>query len=680
MGFVNQNNGGYIGRPPMQQPQPQQQMYGGYQDPTSYNKARATTLINNVIRDCLNRGELNNASANQIASNLQRDSFNTWAQDLVNTFGQRMCSDNELYQWIYNKTNMYASMLQQQGHNVRGFPQQQMVQPGYGQQGYIQPQQQMIQPGYGYQQGYAPQQPMMQQQMVPQGYGYQQMVPQGYAPQQQVIQPGYGYQQGYVQQGYIQPQQPMMQQGYVQPNVIQPQQARSNPLNAIYGSQAGRLSSTNAVFNPYPQPNNSNPVYTSRPTVTTATPPRQVAAPTPRQPVPQPEPVANEWVPETKVYTDDSVELVKKLFGKDNDDNAWIRALKACRMKIQLMAKGDKEPTEAEVVSADIEVNIPVESIEQAVTDVTSTHKEAINKPYVHNIHTRVQHVMHVPYGLARSEHEAIQRIVDGTPLTDSGNATEMLEDVVGLGRSVLRGIRAASNTYRSAISELVIDLFNRQYVNCVGYVNEKGQHIAPVPLDSLEELDLVLDMEANFAKRFKEHDRLAYLRAMNICLRASVFSIWSTTVKGYHGYLNPDVAEELPLILTNSTTGLSIDGLPMRVISTVDTSSKEMQKKLKDIAKTIFVVTYERHITISNLDLGVKGTIKSTADFESRVLDQHSPYAAPLGLTVSRNCYSDIVLVRDKSTFQTPYVGTNDMDGVFNLRKVQQHTRQNCQ
>jgi len=702
MPFVNQSGQrNYAGNTPMQQPQQpvygQQQGYNGYyQQPQANNiarnKARAMTLMNVALNNAVNSGRLNPAMANTIGANLQRDAYsNVWDNDLSMRYGQKLCSDSELNVWISNQIAAYENRFARAGYQTRGMVQQPMYgqQQMYPQQGFIQPQ-----PAYT---GYPPQQPMMQPQpglIQPQQpmYGQQQMYPQqgfiqpqpaytGYSPQQPMMQP---------QPGFIQPQQQMYpQQGYVQPGmqqrIVTPQSQDMDDSRYIYSGQAAQNSST--TFSPYQQPTMNNPTYSSRPAVTTAAPLKQSEVAQPK-PQPQPAPVrtyakpGDSWEP--KVPSTDyskSKELIEKLFGENNEDN-WVHATRVCFMKIQHKpATPVEQPAESEVDSADIRIDVPVESIEQAIADVTVNHKEAITVPAVHNITMKMQHVIHLPFDLAKKDHENIQYIINGeigdVNKTDPERA---LKDIMGLSRSVLRGIRSSSNSYKAAITDLILDLFNRQFVNCVGYKKPDNTRVTPKALTTLEELDAALDLENPMFEDFKNYSQPDYCRAINQCLRASIFSIWSTEVKNPDLYLNPETPENLQLILSNSVTGLAIDGVPVRLIRTIDMSSEEMKKKVMIAAKSVFIITYDKTIVLSNLDLGIYGQVKGTNDFGTKVLDPRSPYAAPLQLTVGRRMFADVVLMRDKSTLQTPYIASTDMDGRFTLRKALSHTRQNCQ
>jgi len=659
MPFVNQSGQrNYAGNTPMQQPQQpvygQQQGYNGYyQQPQANNiarnKARAMTLMNVALNNAVNSGRLNPAMANTIGANLQRDAYsNVWDNDLSMRYGQKLCSDSELNVWISNQIAAYENRFARAGYQTRGMVQQPMYgqQQMYPQQGFIQPQ-----PAYT---GYSPQQPMMQ-----------------------------------PQPGFIQPQQQMYQQGYVQPGmqqrIVTPQSQDMDDSRYIYSGQAAQNSST--TFSPYQQPTMNNPTYSSRPAVTTAAPLKQSEVAQPK-PQPQPAPVrtyakpGDSWEP--KVPSTDyskSKELIEKLFGENNEDN-WVHATRVCFMKIQHKpATPVEQPAESEVDSADIRIDVPVESIEQAIADVTVNHKEAITVPAVHNITMKMQHVIHLPFDLAKKDHENIQYIINGeigdVNKTDPERA---LKDIMGLSRSVLRGIRSSSNSYKAAITDLILDLFNRQFVNCVGYKKPDNTRVTPKALTTLEELDAALDLENPMFEDFKNYSQPDYCRAINQCLRASIFSIWSTEVKNPDLYLNPETPENLQLILSNSVTGLAIDGVPVRLIRTIDMSSEEMKKKVMIAAKSVFIITYDKTIVLSNLDLGIYGQVKGTNDFGTKVLDPRSPYAAPLQLTVGRRMFADVVLMRDKSTLQTPYIASTDMDGRFTLRKALSHTRQNCQ
>ena len=659
MPFVNQSGQrNYAGNTPMQQPQQpvygQQQGYNGYyQQPQANNiarnKARAMTLMNVALNNAVNSGRLNPAMANTIGANLQRDAYsNVWDNDLSMRYGQKLCSDSELNVWISNQIAAYENRFARAGYQTRGMVQQPMYgqQQMYPQQGFIQPQ-----PAYT---GYPPQQPMMQ-----------------------------------PQPGFIQPQQQMYQQGYVQPGmqqrIVTPQSQDMDDSRYIYSGQAAQNSST--TFSPYQQPTMNNPTYSSRPAVTTAAPLKQSEVAQPK-PQPQPAPVrtyakpGDSWEP--KVPSTDyskSEELIEKLFGENNEDN-WVHATRVCFMKIQHKpATPVEQPAESEVDSADIRIDVPVESIEQAIADVTVNHKEAITVPAVHNITMKMQHVIHLPFDLAKKDHENIQYIINGeigdVNKTDPERA---LKDIMGLSRSVLRGIRSSSNSYKAAITDLILDLFNRQFVNCVGYKKPDNTRVTPKALTTLEELDAALDLENPMFEDFKNYSQPDYCRAINQCLRASIFSIWSTEVKNPDLYLNPETPENLQLILSNSVTGLAIDGVPVRLIRTIDMSSEEMKKKVMIAAKSVFIITYDKTIVLSNLDLGIYGQVKGTNDFGTKVLDPRSPYAAPLQLTVGRRMFADVVLMRDKSTLQTPYIASTDMDGRFTLRKALSHTRQNCQ
>ena len=659
MPFVNQSGQrNYAGNTPMQQPQQpvygQQQGYNGYYqqsqaDNIARNKARAMTLMNVALNNAVNSGRLNPAMANTIGANLQRDAYsNVWDNDLNMRYGQKLCSDSELNVWISNQIAAYENKFARAGYQTRGMVQQPMYgqQQMYPQQGFIQPQ-----PAYT---GYPPQQPMMQ-----------------------------------PQPGFIQPQQQMYQQGYAQPGmqqrIVTPQSQDMDDSRYIYSGQAAQNSST--TFSPYQQPTMNNPTYSSRPAVTTAAPLKQSEVAQPK-PQPQPAPVrtyakpGDSWEP--KVPSTDyskSKELIEKLFGENNEDN-WVHATRVCFMKIQHKpATPVEQPAESEVDSADIRIDVPVESIEQAIADVTVNHKEAITVPAVHNITMKMQHVIHLPFDLAKKDHENIQYIINGeigdVNKTDPERA---LKDIMGLSRSVLRGIRSSSNSYKAAITDLILDLFNRQFVNCVGYKRQDGTRVTPKALTTLEELDAALDLENPMFEDFKNYSQPDYCRAINQCLRASIFSIWSTEVKNPDLYLNPETPENLQLILSNSVTGLAIDGVPVRLIRTIDMSSEEMKKKVMIAAKSVFIITYDKTIVLSNLDLGIYGQVKGTNDFGTKVLDPRSPYAAPLQLTVGRRMFADVVLMRDKSTLQTPYIASTDMDGRFTLRKALSHTRQNCQ
>ena len=677
--FVNQAQANYAGRAPIQQPVVQQPQYAYVQpqqgvlmnvaqpqiDSAAANRSRALTLLDQIINADVARGALNIGVAQKIASILQSDAYSgKWDMDLGNTFGPRICGSDELASWIHNKISLYANQLAAQGVEIRGIPQQVVVQP----QNVVYPQQGVIQPQYGY----AVQQPMMVQQpgVVQPQYNYAVQQPQN------VVYP----QQGMIQQTVAYPQ------GVVQPqNVVYPQQnagrdAASANINYIYGDPAERTGS-GALGNQVSA--TVNPVYNSQPAVATAAPlrPNEI-----QQPVPAQQANPNEdWKPGAPDIIEQSAEFIKKLFGSNNHAKV-IHADKFYSLITHFKPKtATDKPTPAEINSADIVVDTPAESIAQVVADVMNNNKTAITVPAVHTITAQLEHVLHLPYDLASKQHDSIQIIINqkAESMSDANDdPIKYLEDVVALGRSVITALKTTAQTYCAEISNLVIDLFNQQYTNCVAYTDSEGYRHAPSQVDTLDELDSALDLSHKFQHEFKAKDPLQYLYAINRCLWASVFAIWSIPdkdKKALPSYLNPNDIQDLSLILSNSTTGIFIDGLPARAIKALDLSSEDSKKKIVAAAKNVFIVLYSANIVLSNIDLGIKSEIKSTADFKPKVLDDESPYAGPLEVTVGRKAYSYTVLLRDKSTFTTPYIASAGLGGKLTLRKVQLCTRQNC-
>ena len=461
----------------------------------------------------------------------------------------------------------------------------------------------------------------------------------------------------------------------------------------MYGGQGQQTASE--TLSPFQRPSVTNPTYNSEPPTTTATPikPENIARPQPA-PQPAPRPVArpgDSWVPAPPAIDySESDQLAKDLFGDSGTEPAddWITVARErindkVRRLIGSMTIQHKPedtmtpPAESKVVTADLEIDVPVESIAQAVADITANHKEATKTDSVYNIKAKMEHIIRLPFETAKNEYTAIQRLIDSEVDDASKTGIQGFKDVMKIGMDVLRKITYSTNTFYEGISSLVLDLFNHQFVISLGGMTVEG-YTSPAPVKNISEMEWALNMESDFLKELKAKDEYKYCKAMYTSLMSSIFSIWSLKVKGYKGYLDPANKADAQLIVVNSTNGLSVDGAPIRLLGTVNVANEELKKKVDAAVRSIFVLTYNTTIVISNLKLETKPKVNGTNDFGIKLMDRHSSYAAPLAMTVSRHGYANVVIREDNSTIDTPYIGGLDTDGVFVMRKMQRCTRQN--
>ena len=700
MGFVTDTNQqfNYAGKAPIpEQPQSAPQpTYNGFQptyqqaDPVNSNMTRVAGMVRPLLQAYIAQGRLNPQAASKIADLLTRDANTVWPENLVRTFGRRVCSDQELNNWLNNTIQYYSNTLANAGMNIRGIPQNQgfMPQPPmYGnniQGGSIGVFDRM---GFGGQQGFAPQAEYAVQGFAPQ-QGY---VTQGFVPQQSYNQMNTGY----ITQGFA-PQPGYATQGFT-PQQSAPARNASAELEAdirrMYGSQGQQTASE--TLSPFQRPSVTNPTYNSEPPTTTATPikPENIARPQPA-PQPAPRPVArpgDSWVPAPPAIDySESDQLAKDLFGDSGTEPAddWITVARErindkVRRLIGSMTIQHKPedtmtpPAESKVVTADLEIDVPVESIAQAVADITANHKEATKTDSVYNIKAKMEHIIRLPFETAKNEYTAIQRLIDSEVDDASKTGIQGFKDVMKIGMDVLRKITYSTNTFYEGISSLVLDLFNHQFVISLGGMTVEG-YTSPAPVKNISEMEWALNMESDFLKELKAKDEYKYCKAMYTSLMSSIFSIWSLKVKGYKGYLDPANQADAQLIVVNSTNGLSVDGAPIRLLGTVNVANEELKKKVDAAVRSIFVLTYNTTIVISNLKLETKPKVNGTNDFGIKLMDRHSSYAAPLAMTVSRHGYANVIIREDNSTIDTPYIGGLDTDGVFVMRKMQRCTRQN--
>ena len=700
MGFVTDTNQqfNYAGKAPIpEQPQSAPQpTYNGFQptyqqaDPVNSNMTRVAGMVRPLLQAYIAQGRLNPQAASKIADLLTRDANTVWPESLVRTFGRRVCSDQELNNWLNNTIQYYSNTLANAGMNIRGIPQNQgfMPQPPmYGnniQGGSIGVFDRM---GFGGQQGFAPQAEYAVQGFAPQQW----YVTQGFVPQQSYNQMNTGY----ITQGFA-PQPGYATQGFT-PQQSAPARNASAELEAdirrMYGGQGQQTASE--TLSPFQRPSVTNPTYNSEPPTTTATPikPENIARPQPA-PQPAPQPVArpgDSWVPEPpSIDYSESDQLAKDLFGDSDTEPAddWITVARErindkVRRLIGSMTIQHKPedtmtpPAESKVVTADLEIDVPVESIAQAVADITASHKEAMRADSVYNVKAKMEHIIRLPFETAKNEYTAIQRLIDSEVDDTSKTGIQGFKDVMKIGMDVLRKITYSTNTFYEGISSLVLDLFNHQFVISLGGMTVEG-YASPAPVKNISEMEWALNMESDFLKKLKTKDEYKYCRAMYTCLMSSIFSIWSLKVKGYKGYLDPANQADAQLIVVNSTNGLSVDGAPIRLLGTVNVANEELKKKVDAAVRSIFVLTYNTTIVISNLKLETKPKVNGTNDFGIKLMDRHSSYAAPLAMTVSRHGYANVVIREDNSTIDTPYMGGLDTDGVFVMRKMQRCTRQN--
>ena len=701
------------------------------------NINRISQLLSEVIGYKYQRCELNQQAANNCAMAIRGLINNgALANRVYSNFGNNLANDNQLRSFVDYLVTEWIQQAVASGINVVGMPQQ-VNQPVnmYGQPVYGQPMQQPMQQSmygqpmqqqmYGQQSMYG--QPMQQQMYNRPMYGQPMQQPAYGQPVQQQMygqQPMYG-QQMQQQPVYGQPMygQPMQQQMYGQP-MQQPmyggQQNRS-VSSRIYGTRAS--ADKTAMYNSAPTQTTGSKVYTQQPQTSTYQAPQQApqVQPKQQQPVfqqcvttPTPDnprgfnPYGNRTVEDVQksikemVSQIDPVTLPLKVVDLTDEEAAkiypedeygfrekYVEFIKLMKLEYAKHVYGEQGQKKAVKASVDAQIiELKEESAPSnvaAIKRVLSANQEHDpSKPFIYKIGYNKEIVIDVPYSLAHTNHDNVQRVWNEfTDPEDESSIYKVLEiEPFEVAKALIMKFKTTNPQYMNAIEPIIVDLYNNVIDTASIVKTTSGKRIAMESANNIDDIYNACCLTDNSTYEiFKNLPE--YTTALMNALNSSLFAVYNPLV--HNNYLNFNDAKDRATALANPEIGVMVNYVTDRHLSGVKVDGKAVDsKKLKNLVDTElwkhFVLTIHKCTVYTNMDIPfVKEPAKTsfapamldTKNGDTNIFLIQAMSGVASGYIPTNICVPEVVLANDRTTEKCPFVIVSTMDDYVLVRRV---------
>ena len=629
------------------------------------NINRISQLLSEVIGYKYQRCELNQQAASNCAMAIRGLINNgALANRVYSNFGNNLANDNQLRSFVDYLVTEWIQQAVASGINVVGMPQQ-VNQPVnmYGQPVYGQP---MQQPMYG--------QPMQQQM-----YG------------QPMQQPMYGGQQN------------------------------RSVSSRIYGNRASADKS--AMYNSAPTQTTGSKVYTQQPQTSTYQAPQQApqVQPKQQQPVfqqcvttPTPDnprgfnPYGNRTVEDVQksikemVSQIDPVTLPPKVVDLTEEEAAkiypedeygfrekyveFVKLMKLEYAKHVYGEQGQKKAVKATVNAQVIELKEEsAPSNVAAIKRVLSANQEHDpNKPFIYKIGYNKEVVIDVPYSLAHTNHDNVQRVWNEfTDPEDQSSIYKVLETKpFEIAKALIMKFKTTNPQYMNAIEPIIVDLYNNVIDTASIVKTTSGKRIAMESANNIDDIYNACCLTDNSTYEiFKNLPE--YTTALMNALNSSLFAVYNPLV--HNNYLNFNDAKDRATALANPEIGVMVNYVTDRRLSDAKVDGKAVDsKKLKSLVDTElwehFVLTIQKCTVYTNMAIPfVKEPAKTsfapamldTKNGDTNIFLIQAMSGVASGYIPTNICVPEVVLANDRTTEKCPFVIVSTMDDYALVRRV---------
>lgn len=696
------------------------------------NINRISQLLSEVIGYKYQRCELNQQAANNCAMAIRGLINNgALANRVYSNFGNNLANDNQLRSFVDYLVTEWIQQAVASGINVVGMPQQATPQVNmYGQPVYGQP---MQQPVYG--------QPMQQQMYGQQPVYGQPMQPQMYnrpAYGQPMQQPMYG--QPVPQPVYGQPmQQPMYGQPVQQPMYGQPvygqqpvyggqpaqQPVYGQPNRSVSSRIYGNRASANktAMYNSAPTQTTGGRVYTQQPQASTYQAPQQAPQVQPKQhqPVlqqcvttPTPDnprgfnPYGNRTVEDVQksikemISQVDPVTLPPKVVDLTEEEAAkiypedeygfrdkYVEFVKLMKLEYAKHVYGEQGQKKAVKASTDAQV---IELKEESAPSNIAAIKRVLaanqghdpSKPFIYKIGYNKEVVIDVPYSLAHTNHDNVQRVWNEfTDPEDESSIYKVLEiKPFEVAKALIMKFKTTNPQYMNALEPIIVDLYNNVIDTASIVKTTSGKRIAMESANNIDDIYNACCLTDNSTYEiFKNLPE--YTTALMNALNSSLFAVYNPLV--HNNYLNFNDAKDRATALANPEIGVMVSYVTDRHLSGVKVDGKAVDsKKLKSLVDTElwkhFVLTIHKCTVYTNMDIPfVKEPAKTsfapamldTKNGDTNIFLIQAMAGVSSGYIPTNICVPEVVLANDRTTEKCPFVIVSTMDDYALVRRV---------
>ena len=618
----------------------------------------ASSVLQKMQVRCPNLGLHDPNIVNGVMSALQNEMQSQQCVfELRSRWGDRVPNDNELEQWLENKVSRYINAMIQNGYQPAPMPMQQsQMQPAFGGMPMNRP---MMYNGMGQpmQSAYGPYgQPMQGYMQQPQyGYPYAQQYGNQFNSMNQPMQPGAFQTGGYpqyngmgqpLQGGYPQYGQPM--QGGYQPQQFN--QYNQSGGMSFYERSAAAATAGGAYGNQPAYTNNKTPVYREPVPVATARPqPTQAQC---QAPLPDPEETKK---PALDLILAPDIELNNE-YGEFCDKQAksaetFVDVGHYKKVRTRAMV-GDATRTTHEIDYAKIKLNVPVNSVEQAINDAKSLDLNKNSKEWVNVISAEETALIQDAYKYMAPKFDRVMELVNKPEVeyevTAGPVTTREYDTYLTHAIDVIRKIKEQGASFVRMIEPVIMKEFNRAKDVLFAYKNKDGS-FSRFSLDTLDDIaDFIkMDKTGGFAK-YNNDER--FTERMSQALDSSLFAIFR---RGEKCYLNPSVASDAIAIIDNHSSSIRISGAPGRfAISGFVPLTEEDRERIADAIQSVFVVLIHRDIVLHNCEVYGEDLKESDLDMDTKDIRKWS-IAAVLALAQSESGERPVIVVSDKKEVQ---------------------------
>ena len=469
-----------------------------------------------------------------------------------------------------------------------------------------------------------------------------------------------------------------------QPAWIPPSNEDSNNYDRLYGNQGLNTTATN-YLNGAPIPTASaTKEYTQAPQVSTVQPQTTVI-----QTAPVAEP-ANQKLPSMDSDRIDVITAVPKCkdittevndndYPEDEEGNKedFFSLVRAFYMEYQKKtAKRRGEIAKAIATAREVVLhNEPPASDEAAIKQaVTENVNHDENTKFAYTINFREQKVLDIPYETGKACHEKIESLLVES---DTVNPETINGNSMAIARDVITEFKKTSPLYQKAVAPIILKRFNDYMSVASTYVDMKTVGVKRISrIDDIDELYSLLNPGTKDAfTPWKDHQN--YDEIITKALMSSVFAVY--TPGGGGNYLAVESDKERAVMLANPDIGVFVNYSTIRW-QDEKANMDEVNKQIDDKLKKRFVITVNKRIIYTNLNVPVKEPNK--IDFNIHSLDLTDGDHTVLAMLTNdtdrywTNCSPYIITTTDATTKKLPYVMARTLeDAVHDMQCLVKRT-----
>jgi hypothetical protein len=260
---------------------------------------------------------------------------------------------------------------------------------------------------------------------------------------------------------------------------------------------------------------------------------------------------------------------------------------------------------------ASIELETPVQSVEQAVSDIKSIAGATGSDEYAVVAKVKQTCTIHESFEYIKAKFEEVMKIITGDKGDyENGDGDTDYDKYVACAIDVMREVKKQGAAFSSAIESLVVKKFNEAKNVVFTQTKKDGTRTSIGDIESFSDIEEVIKCR-NDPDMAIWDDPTTFSYTICLMLEHSLFSIFN---RNGRRYLDPSVDKDREIIKHLPNIDIRVDDVPLRSY-VADTDEKKT--KLSNALKSVFVLLTDEYICYHNVDILKGADDKGACDFK---------------------------------------------------------------